>query len=395
MSSPQPLGSGLASSRGTRLHDISGRRDPVSGRGKQLTTGEQAALIELYKERQCYTTVAEHPKSFWVALSAHFFDRTQRAYSWQSCRRRLEVHEAHTKEHQQNPRLSAGPSPEQEIPGNVPPISEYSHHSSEEDQHTSPDIEETCSQKPQPALRQQALELVGSPRRSHRSVERRTRKTSYPDSEGPSPRLDGFTRSSRPFDRPPSQSRSRSPHSRGSATYRRRFSTTSREESVPKPLHPKNQMSALRTTTARRQHEKMPSNDVSVPNVSGFSTPAKQRSRGNPRPTSTLFELASTTAKPSPNLEDLIRSYGSQSGDSDDDLPDTPVPPTHRPLQQSTKPSHAQLEDLYQRLTSAFHNETKKFIAQSNTPRNKRFSWKLQPMPSLLTWNGRRLSSGV
>lgn len=62
---------------------------PPSGRGKQLTRSQEAALIRISKERQGTNPFIQHTKSFWVGISKLLEKETGRVYSWQSCQRRM------------------------------------------------------------------------------------------------------------------------------------------------------------------------------------------------------------------------------------------------------------------------------------------------------------------
>lgn len=67
---------------------------PPSGRGKQLTRFQEAALIRISKERQGINPFIEHRKAFWLGISGLLEKETGRVYSWQSCRRRMVVWES-------------------------------------------------------------------------------------------------------------------------------------------------------------------------------------------------------------------------------------------------------------------------------------------------------------
>lgn len=62
---------------------------PRSGRGRQLTTRQEAMLIELCEQQNVEGRYADKPKSFWRWISDTFKHETGRTYSWQSCRRRM------------------------------------------------------------------------------------------------------------------------------------------------------------------------------------------------------------------------------------------------------------------------------------------------------------------
>lgn len=62
---------------------------PPSGRGKQLNRFQEAALIRISKERQGINPFIKHTKAFWIGISKLLEKETGRAYSWQSCRRRM------------------------------------------------------------------------------------------------------------------------------------------------------------------------------------------------------------------------------------------------------------------------------------------------------------------
>lgn len=62
---------------------------PPSGRGKQLSRFQEAALIRISKERQGINPFIKHRKAFWVGISELLEKETGRVYSWQSCRRRM------------------------------------------------------------------------------------------------------------------------------------------------------------------------------------------------------------------------------------------------------------------------------------------------------------------
>lgn len=62
---------------------------PRSGRGKQLTALQQAALIRICQAQRRDHDLNDHTKSFWKSLSAKLKEETGRVYSWQSCRRRM------------------------------------------------------------------------------------------------------------------------------------------------------------------------------------------------------------------------------------------------------------------------------------------------------------------
>ncbi|KAJ5211514.1 uncharacterized protein N7498_003160 [Penicillium cinerascens] len=62
---------------------------PPSGRGKQLSRFQEAALIRISKERQGINPFIKHRKAFWVGISKLLEKETGRVYSWQSCRRRI------------------------------------------------------------------------------------------------------------------------------------------------------------------------------------------------------------------------------------------------------------------------------------------------------------------
>jgi hypothetical protein len=67
---------------------------PPSGRGKQLTQSQEAALIRICKERQGDCHFKDQKKSFWVKVSAALAEETGRLYSWQSCQRRMSAWES-------------------------------------------------------------------------------------------------------------------------------------------------------------------------------------------------------------------------------------------------------------------------------------------------------------
>lgn len=60
-----------------------------SGRGKPLTSSQEAALIGICRARRTEQDLNNHTKSFWKTLSTELLMTTGRVYSWQSCRRRM------------------------------------------------------------------------------------------------------------------------------------------------------------------------------------------------------------------------------------------------------------------------------------------------------------------
>lgn len=62
-------------------------RSFIDGRGKRLTLDEQRALVRICAEYMINPDPKAYPKNVWVLVSQKLLERTQRKYSWQSCRR--------------------------------------------------------------------------------------------------------------------------------------------------------------------------------------------------------------------------------------------------------------------------------------------------------------------
>ncbi|KAL4890509.1 hypothetical protein BDV59DRAFT_184101 [Aspergillus ambiguus] len=63
--------------------------DSTLGRGKRLTLDEQRALVRICAERMINPDPKTYNKSIWVVVSQKLLEKTNRSYSWQSCRRSI------------------------------------------------------------------------------------------------------------------------------------------------------------------------------------------------------------------------------------------------------------------------------------------------------------------
>ncbi|KAJ5493408.1 hypothetical protein N7539_002154 [Penicillium diatomitis] len=71
------------------VHSTTETVQSPSGRGKQLTARESAALVGLCNSMSPEGCFTAKTKKFWKAVSEAFEQQTGRLYSWQSCRRRM------------------------------------------------------------------------------------------------------------------------------------------------------------------------------------------------------------------------------------------------------------------------------------------------------------------
>lgn len=76
------------------MPDVNNPPTPASRRGLQLNKRQEEALIRISKERQGTSNFSEHSKAFWLEISELLLRETGRAYSWQSCQRRMTAWES-------------------------------------------------------------------------------------------------------------------------------------------------------------------------------------------------------------------------------------------------------------------------------------------------------------